>query len=79
MRSGLRSAGFGVSDKNTPTAGASRRIFPYSSRSAARPSTDEIYSAKSTGVRKKPEQPTGSIKYIKGDLTKILTRAAGAK
>ena len=35
--------------------------------------------SKSTGVREKPEQPTGWIKYIKGDLTKILTRAAGAK
>ena len=34
---------------------------------------------KTTGVREKPEQPTGWIKYIKGDLTKILTRAAGAK
>ena len=34
---------------------------------------------KKTGAREKPEQPTGWIKYIKGDLAKILTRATGAK
>ncbi len=34
---------------------------------------------KKTGVREKPEQPTGWIKYIKGDLTKIMARASGAK
>ena len=34
---------------------------------------------KKTGVREKPEQPTGWIKYIKGDLTKIMARASGTK
>jgi hypothetical protein len=34
---------------------------------------------KKSGAREKPEQPTGWIKYIKGDLTKILTRTTGTK
>ncbi len=34
---------------------------------------------KSTGVREKPEQPTGWLKNIKADLTKIFNKAATQK